>query len=107
MLFLLAYSDWQGPISHWSAHVADTEVVELESLLLLICNFQELCVLAILQEPLAHARLVLTPVDANDCRDSKIHLGFSPRRRSTGNGTFSGGIALFSTTESFLMLVPK
>ena len=54
----------------------------MESLLLLRCNLQELCVLAILKAPLAHARLVLTPVDAKDCRDcEKIDLGFAPLRR--------------------------
>ena len=52
-------------------------MLELESLLLFICNLQELCVLAILYEPLAHARLVLTPMDAKDCQDIvKNPLGF-------------------------------
>ena len=32
MLLPLVCSDRQGPGSHWSAHIADTEVLELESL---------------------------------------------------------------------------
>ena len=42
MLLPLVVSDVQGPESYWSAHIADAEALELESLLLLICNLQEL-----------------------------------------------------------------
>ena len=69
LLLPLVYSDGQGPGSHWSAHIADSEALELESLLLLICSLQGLRGLAIPWEPLSHATLVQTPVDAQDCRD--------------------------------------
>ena len=46
--------------------VTDQRILPILRLLLLICNLQKLRVLAILLEPLAHARLELTPVDAKD-----------------------------------------
>ena len=50
--------------------------------MLSICSLQGLCGIATPWEPLAHARLVLTPVDAKDCRYSeKNNLGFLPLRR--------------------------
>ena len=48
MLFPLVGLDGQGPRSHQSAHVADTEALELVFLLLWMCNLQELCALVIL-----------------------------------------------------------
>ena len=53
--------------------MADTEALELESPLLSICSLQGLCGLAIPWEPLARARLALTPVDAKDCRVKNPH----------------------------------
>ena len=56
----------------------------MESLLLLIYNLQEVCVLAIVQEPLAHAKL-----DVKDCRDCDKSIQVSRLARgSIGNGTF-------------------
>ena len=81
--------------------------LELESLLLSICSLQGLCGLAI---PWNHllTRLVLTPVDAKDCRDCERSTWVSCHAGgSIGSGTFSGGIVPSSTTKYFLTLVPK
>ena len=48
----------------------------MESLLLSMCDLQGLCGFAIPWEPVPHARLVLTPMDAKDCRDFENALGF-------------------------------
>ena len=89
-------------------HVADTEALELEKLLLLKNDLQELCVLAILLEPLGHARLVSTPVVAEECQDCERSIWVSRHARgSIANGTFSEDIAPFSTTKIFHGSGPK
>ena len=70
----------------------------MESLLLLIFSLQGLCGSAMPWEPLAHARLALTPVDATDCRDCEKSTWVSCHAgKSIGSGTFSEGIVPFST----------
>ena len=62
-------------------HIAETEALELESPLLSIYSLRGLYGLAIPWEPLAHTRLVLTPLDAADGRScEKFHLGYLPCR---------------------------
>ena len=108
MLLPLVDLDGQCPGSHSSAHVADTEVLELESLFALDMQSPRTVRTCILQEPLAHARLVSTPVVVKDCRASKNPLGFlATQEGPPAMVLFSGDIAPFSTPKSFLALVPK
>ena len=82
MLLHLVFSNWQGQENHLLAHVVDTVALELGPLLPLIFSLQELFGLAIPKEPLAHARLVQTQVDARDCQNcEKFNLGFFPRKK--------------------------
>ena len=108
VLLPLVCSNWQDPRSHWSANIADTVAPAFKSLLPWLYNLQELFGLAIPLEPLAHARLVLTQVDIRECQkygkstQVSCHAG-----GSIGSGTSFEGIVPFSTTKSFLILVPK
>ena len=72
-----------------SVHIADTEAPELDSVLLLMCNLQALCVLAFLQESLAHARLV-EPQWTQKIADIVKTSTWVSRHAggSIGNGTF-------------------
>ena len=95
------------PLTRLDGHVADTEALELESPLLSICSLQGLYGLAIPWEPLAHARLVLSPVDATDCRSyEEFHLGYLPRRKVHWQRYFFLEVLYpSSTTKFFLFLV--
>ena len=67
--YFFLHSGWQGPGSHLSTHVVDTEALELWLTLVWICGLQVLSELATLSEPLAHARLVLILMVVTDCQD--------------------------------------